>query len=60
MKKNVLLGTFLSFYVVGSYASYHIYKQQHIRPVTKDVAQLLPTKVKEIKHGTTEKQLKNS
>ncbi|WP_253352954.1 FAD-binding oxidoreductase [Priestia megaterium] len=59
MKKNVLLGTFLSFYLVGSYASYHIYKQQQSRPVTKDVARLLPTKVKEIKHGTTEKQLKD-
>ncbi len=27
--------------------------------VTGDVARLLPTKVKEIKHGTTEKQLKD-
>src|SRR5690349_24765974 len=59
MKKNVLLGIFLSIYLVGSYTSYHMYKQQQSRPVTEDVAQLLPTKVKEIKHGTTEKQLKN-
>ncbi|WP_026575421.1 FAD-binding oxidoreductase [Bacillus sp. UNC438CL73TsuS30] len=56
MKKPILL-FFLLIYGITWYVSFHRYQFQLAHPVVLDVAGLLPTKVKEIKHGETKEQL---
>jgi FAD/FMN-containing dehydrogenase len=58
MKKRIILLLVLTLYVFAWLGSFHWYEFQLDHPIVQDIAGLLPTKVKEIKHGETKEQLK--
>ena len=57
MKKRILLYLVLLIYGIALFGSFHLYQFHLAHPIVKDVAGLLPTKVKEIKHGVSNEQL---
>ncbi|MDN4074286.1 FAD-binding oxidoreductase [Fictibacillus terranigra] len=57
MKRNVLLVVFLLFFIGGWTASVAVYKHKQDAETVEDISGLLPTKVKEIRRSSTQKDL---
>lgn len=57
MKRNVILAVVVLIFVAGWTVSFAAYKQKQESRTVNDVAGLLPTRVKEIKKSSTQKEL---
>ncbi|SFE34126.1 FAD/FMN-containing dehydrogenase [Bacillus sp. OV194] len=57
MKSNIILAVFLLIFIVGWTASFAAYKHRQESKTVEDAARLLPTKVKEIRRSTSQKEL---